>query len=395
MREPRKERFPALLVVGVLLLAFGLMWNARGSFSLLYLAFQREYGWSPGLSTLGYAFSWLAVIFLTPIAAAWVDKAGPRRAVVMGLGCTALLYGALALVREVWHYVLAFGVLQAMAQALVATGSTAYLARRFPRRRGSAIGGMAVGYSLGPVLILPVLGWTMGALGLRSALVLMVLPPFLLLPLVALLDPPPAPQARQAGAPVGALREAVGTLAFWSLAVLYVSGVVAYNIVLVHQAAAAEGLGSTASWIVMALTGSFAHSALGSLAGGSLSDRIGRVPVWLGGSLLSALAVGLLALVPPGAGGGPLAAYAVLLGLGTGARLALLGTLAADLYAGPAFGRIYGVLQAIGAIGGAVGPLVAGFLRETSGSYQVPFLVAGLAYLISGLAVLPLRRGLK
>jgi len=112
--------------------------------------------------------------------------------------------------------------------------------------------------------------------------------------------------------------------------------------------------------------------------------------VGLAGSALPALAVALLALAPPGAGAGAPGAYAVLLGVGTGARLGLPGTPGRrPRHPGPALGRTDGALQAVGALGGARGPLLAGFLREAFGPYPVPFLLAGLGYLPSGRAVPP------
>ncbi len=131
----------------------------------------------------------------------------------------------------------------------------------------------------------------------------------------------------------------------------------------------------------------------GSLLGGWSSDRLGREVVWLGGSAIAAIGLALFALLPVGSSVVFLVIFAILTGLGFGSRLPLLNTIAADVFDSPSFGRIYGSLQTSGAIGGALGPWLAGFLFDLLHSYTMILSMASGMLLISGSLVLVVRPG--
>ena len=66
-------------------------------------------------------------------------------------------------------------------------------------------------------------------------------------------------------------------------------------------------------------------------------------------------------------------------------RIAQLSTIPADIFSGPHLGAILGVVGAGGGLGGAIGPVLAGWLFDVTGSYTLPFLIAGAA--VAGSAV--------
>jgi MFS family permease len=78
-----------------------------------------------------------------------------------------------------------------------------------------------------------------------------------------------------------------------------------------------------------------------------------------------------------------LVAYAVLFGLGFGARGPIITAMASDLFAGRRFGAIYGVLNLGNGIGGALGPWFAGFVHDVTGSYRIAF-VASVVFCVIG-----------
>ena len=81
------------------------------------------------------------------------------------------------------------------------------------------------------------------------------------------------------------------------------------------------------------------------------------------------VAYGLLA-----PGGGWLVVYAVLFGLGFGARGPIITAMASDRFGGRRFGAIYGALNLANGIGAAVGPWFGGAVHDASGSYRIAFL---------------------
>jgi len=67
-------------------------------------------------------------------------------------------------------------------------------------------------------------------------------------------------------------------------------------------------------------------------------------------------------------------AYALLFGLGFGAKGPIITAMASDLFGGRRFGVIYGALSLGNGFGGAIGPWFGGVVHDVMGSYRVVFL---------------------
>ena len=67
--------------------------------------------------------------------------------------------------------------------------------------------------------------------------------------------------------------------------------------------------------------------------------------------------------------------FAVVFGFGRGGVQAVAAPLSADLFGLRAHGVIYGVFSFGFSIGAAVGPFLAGYIFDVSGSYNVAFLL--------------------
>ena len=100
----------------------------------------------------------------------------------------------------------------------------------------------------------------------------------------------------------------------------------------------------------------------------------------------SAVMLLLIALVPAGAP----SVWASVLGLGVGGQFALALTVLGSLGGGPAgSAAISGMAFFVGYLLAAVGPVAAGWLRDVTGGYRVPFLAlaaVGTATLVAGVA---------
>jgi MFS family permease len=118
----------------------------------------------------------------------------------------------------------------------------------------------------------------------------------------------------------------------------------------------------------------------GQVVGGWFSDRVGRRVVGLlaaaivGGGVVAA--IGLVA-------GSPSLAIAglVLHGIGTGATIAVRSAAFGDVFGGPTFGTIFGLLAVAYPIGGTIAVYVGAIAFDSTGSYAllVPVVLAALA----------------
>jgi ACS family hexuronate transporter-like MFS transporter len=76
----------------------------------------------------------------------------------------------------------------------------------------------------------------------------------------------------------------------------------------------------------------------------------------------------------------------LLIGLATGAHQgfsANLLTLASDLFPAQAVGSVVGIGGMAGAIGGMLMAKIVGYVLQWTGSYMIPFFMAGSAYLLA------------
>jgi MFS family permease len=375
--------------VAVSALASSLAWSVRSTFALFYVALLEEFGWARGDAALGYALSWLLLVAFSPLAGWLHDRLGARVVVPAGGLVLGLGMALTGLARARWHYDLSFGVLGAAGIALIMMPAAAVTSRWFEESRGAALGIVSAGASASAVVFYPLNAWLIATLGWRLALaayggiiVALVVPAAL----VGYRRPPPAPPAPAAAAagPEWTPGEALRTRGLWAAVAMWGLGVIGYQIMTTHQVAHAVDRGfdaTTAAWIFG--LGGLATTA-GNVAGGALSDRWGRAVVFALGSAIGVGGIAALAGL-----GGPddllrLGVYAAA-GFGFGMRISLLSAIPADLFRGPHFGAILGVVNAGGGLGGFVGPYLGGLLFDWTGSYRVAFAVAAAA--IAGSAV--------
>jgi MFS family permease len=108
-------------------------------------------------------------------------------------------------------------------------------------------------------------------------------------------------------------------------------------------------------------------SILGRLGMGAFADRIGTARLFKASVLLMAASY-LLWLVAPSYVW--LVGFAVTLGLGYGLRIALMPAILIELFGVQNLGAVLGIFFTASGISAVLGPLVAGFIVDATGSYQ-------------------------
>jgi MFS family permease len=139
-----------------------------------------------------------------------------------------------------------------------------------------------------------------------------------------------------------------------------------------------SGLG--AEWAAAALGLQSLAYVGGQIVGGGLSDRIGRrvvgvvAAVAVAGGVIAAL--GLVASAP-----GLAIAGVILHGIGTGATIAVRSAAFGDVFGGPNFGSIFGLLGVAYPVGGTLAVYVGAIAFDTTGSYValIPVVLVALA----------------
>ena len=376
---------PWLLIATVWLMlgvTFGLMF----SFSVFLVPLLEEFGWSRGLAAGAFSLSAVVQGLLSPAIGALVDRFGPRRLILCGvvaLGVSSVLGSRIA---AVWHLYVVTGLLTAAAISAVGwVPSAALVARWFARRQATMMGLAFSGMGVGVLTIGPLAQWLISTYGWRAAyLALGIGTLVLLVPLVwwGAQEAPRAalPRTTSTATPVDdggiRVRAALRTRAFWALFLAYMCTPLAVFTVITHQVAFAVDHGFPRLFVasIFGLTGLV--SIAGRVLFGFAADRIGRA---LSATISYACtAIGTLALlsVEPWRHASGLYVYAVLFGLGFGARGPIITAIAAERFPGRRFGAIYGFMSIGNGLGGALGPWFAGAVFDATGTYRIPFLVA-------------------
>jgi MFS family permease len=368
-------------------------------FGVYVVALTGEFGWSKAAVAGGFALVQLLGGLLGPVQGYALERFGPRRVIALGVVVFGLGLAAVGTVDTLAAYYAALFVVGIGASLTGWLSVTTAVVPWFHRRRATAMAWMALGASLGG-LVVPLVAAAVVAFGWRPTLVasgvIMVVAG---LPAAGLLRRDPLryglqvdggyrslPDAARGAITVPerdpehdfTLRQAMGTRSFWALGVGHAAALLVVSAVAVHLVPhLTESAGMTlpaAASVVASLT---VATAIGQLAGGLLGDRLDKRRLAMGAMVAHGAALLALGWLPSVAG---TALFVVLHGLAWGVRGPLMGAMRADYFGATHFGSIMGVSTLIFMVGQLMGPVIAGAMADALGDYRWGFtLLAGLA----------------
>jgi MFS family permease len=384
-----REALVPWLVVGAVWVTLAVSSGLYFSFPVFFVALLEEFGWSRGATAAAFSISSVVQGLLSPVVGMLVDRLGPRRVMLVGAGLLGTACMLSSQIGSLWSLYALVGVMAAAGVCAVSWVPTgALIARWFTERRSSMMGLAFSGMGAGVLAVGPLAQWLIARSGWRVAYLVLGLGTLaLLFPLIWLgvREAPALPAGPRGDAPGSAPRAAragqevataLRTGAFWALFFAYLCTPLAVFSIVTHSVAFAVDHGFPRLFVasIFGLTGLL--SVVGRILFGFAADRIGRAPSAT--ISYSCTALGTLCLlgleVWPHAAA--LYAYALFFGLGFGARGPIITAMASQLFPGPRFGVIYGILSVGNGIGGGVAPWFGGFVHDLTGSYRIAFLIA-------------------
>jgi MFS family permease len=378
------------------------------SFSIFLVPLLEEFGWSRALTAGAFSMSAVVQGVLAPVTGVLVDRVGARRVIMGGvlvLGIASLLASTIAAPWQLYVYTGMIGAVGLVALGWVPMG--VLLSHWFAKGRARMVGIAFSGMGIGVFVIGPLAQWLIAAAGWRAASALLGVGTIVLLLPIAWTgtrDPTPAvspdrdsPRHRErspddssvfadgaaaAGTPPAAARddpkvgEAMRDNRFWALWLAYFFTPLAVFAVFTHQVAFAVDLGFDRLLVASIFGVMGLMSSAGRVVFGVLADRIG--PAVAASLSFGCTAGGACALLALEASSQVmwLWGYALLFGLGFGARGPIITAMATARFAGRRFGLIYGVLNLGNGVGAAIAPWFGGFVHDVTGSYRLAFLSA-------------------
>ncbi len=406
MSAPRVQSLPALwpfkrtyygwgIVTAAVAMSFAQVPVYGPVLSVFLTPINKELGWSFGEMSLAFAGGSLMGSLLSPVAGLWMDRYGARSSVVAaGLMVTGAMIG-LAFVQEVWQFIILFAMGRTAAITGINLGTSVAVANWFVRSRGRATSFLSIGLRAGQAIVpLAIITPIMLVASWRHAYAALAVFTFTLIVVPGWLfirrrpedfglfpdgDPPgDASQSAKGVRPHWSeevsftLREARRTSAFWLLTIASMAVAFAQTAVNVHAVTSIVDRG-----ISQAFSGAFVFimmgvAALSAYGWGALMDAIHVRWATVMATVLSGSAMALIIFVD---NLGLAIAFAVLFGLGTGGWTLAQTLLFANYFGRGSLGSIRGLSQLLGGPLSAMGAVVAGYVRDFTGSYTVSFAI--------------------
>jgi len=394
--------FYGWVVVGVTsLVMFG---SGPGQSHLIGLFFDpisAEFGLSRTSIALAYGGATLIAASLLPQMGKFVDQHGPTRTlwmVIVGIGLSCVL---LSFANSWLYLAVGFAALRFLGQGSLMLNCANLVSHWFERRRGFAIGCMALGFPVSIALHPPLvqgmiewLGWRQTWVWLGLATWGMLLPPVLLLlwnrpeekgqqPDGAVAPTDGAPPLKVTGL---TLAEALKTPTFYIIAAglatlsMLVTALHVENKGILTR----HGLDPQMAANMFAVTGVTAAIAMPLV--GRMLDRFPTKWMFLGGQLIVAASLLSVTFVSSlwGAVG-----YAMIFGLCNGIGMTYISFMWPRYFGRKHLGEIQGTGQMIGIVGASLGPLPLAIAIDATGDYDMT--LRFLAFIPLTCAVLALR----
>ncbi|WIM13019.1 MFS transporter [Enhydrobacter sp.] len=339
---------------------FGVMY----SFGVFFTPMETEFHASRTATSVFFALTSMLFYFFGSVTGRLSDRFGPRRIVLAGAVIMGVGLALTAAAPRMWIGYLTYGAGAGVGASCVYIPTLALVGGWFIRHRTTALGLAAAGTGCGTLLIPPVAAVLIQAHGWRTTYVLFGAGSFMLLLLCAgLARQPPLGQTSRTTKLIGVVRSRPFTLLYASW-VLATTGLVV-SMVFLPPFAHATGVGPVAASALISVIGGM--SILGRGGIGFITRTAGSVRLYKLSVLVMAASY-LLWL--PFTGYGWLVAFAAMLGLGYGVRIALTPVVLIEFFGLENLGAVLGAFFTASCISAVCGPLVAALIIDQTGSYK-------------------------
>jgi MFS family permease len=385
--------FYGYFVVGASLLIMSAMWGGYYAFGVFFKPVLNEFGWTKAMTSGAFSLAAMMNGLLAIAMGGLTDKYGPRMVMTV---CGLLLGSGFILmsqIGDVFHLYLFYGMFVGAGMSGSFIPLTSTVSRWFFKRRGLMTGIVAAGSGLGTLIgppvasrLIPIYGWRMSYVILGGITLLTVVLSAQLIkrdPRQVGQVPYGENQIEQGGWNLRgegfSLREVIRVPQFW---VFFATGFCyGYCVfaVMVHitPLAIESGISAVRAANILATIGGL--SILGKLLLGRAGDIIGSRRTLILGFVLMSIA---LICMAPARMAWMLFSIAGIFGFAFGSIAVSHSPLLAELVGLRSHGLIFGVFGISVGCGGAMGPLLTGYLFDVTNSYQMAFLLCAVISLM-------------
>ncbi len=280
--------------------------------------------------------------------------------------------------------------------------------RFFPDKRGLIAGVSTAAYGAGSIIFPPIMNalinrggvlFTFRVLGIAFGVVILAAacfvtePPEGWMPDGMRMEASPQAAAGAKGPVQKNWKEMLADFRFYPLIIVFTIFATGGLMVISQGAPMAQAIGgvdTAAASIVVSIIA--VGNTGGRIVWGWISDKIGRYPALLAmGAVVTACGFALSMIT----GSGSLAAFVVfatLIAMSYGGTMGVYPALTSDAFGLKNNGVNYGIMFTGFALGGYIGPILANYLFDSTGSYQSPLMAVGVMGIVAILLTLVLQR---
>jgi MFS family permease len=371
-------------------------------FGLFLKPLAEEFGWSRAAVSVAMSLLMAVSGLMGVVMGRVTDRWGPRVAIAPGVAIGAASFVLMSRIDSLWQFYILFGVGGGILAGCGYTPSVTTVSKWFDAgRRTMAIGVALLGIIVGQMVLSPVIAGVIEGSGWRTAWVILGLVAFVCgLPALVLIgrkpevdgagktpttvggvDAPAPPRGLSTG-------EAAKTSAFW---ILVLAGAVlglGYYAFASHVVPYATDVGISSSTAALILTVSSIGGIAGTLLAWMIARKLGYRWTLV---LLTALnAVALLLFVFAGSVW-MFYLLSVLVGFAFSAAVPVRMGVTPPLFGLRAIGALLGLTALAFSVGAIVGPFLAGYIFDSTGGYDLAFLIFGVLLLVGAVALYFLR----
>ena len=395
-----------------MLIATTPLFHAMGIWAV---AMERAFGWNRTQLSLALSFTRVEGGILGPVEGYLVDRFGTKRMVLIGMIIMGLGWLVFSRVNHLLIFYFAYLVI-ALGQGLGSwLALNTMMNNWFVRKRSFAMGTSNALARFGSLFFVPLLAWLVDPEFLDrpgwslTAFMLGIITILLAFPLTSLLRNRPEDygllpdgdteddlrRRREAAVSSGiridpqydfTVQQALRTSAFWFISLGHGFPSMVLLAFMLHLARMMTDMGYSLQTAAFVVSGYTAVSMVFQLIGGYVGDRVPKNIALLMFTLWQAFGVFILTFGPPNL----LSAYgfALLFGIGFGGRNPISSSIRGDYFGRKHYGKIMGISQVPMNVLLLIGPIFAGVMRDSTGTYQTAFAVLGVMAVVGGFCFL-------
>lgn len=414
MRTNSKPRvYYGWYIVGACFTTMCLLGGIGYTFAVFFGPLVEEFHWSrtalSGVVSLGMIVGGL----VTPLWGNWTDRAGGRVVVVSAAIFAGLSLLLRAYINSLWQLYLIATLGSVFFAGMDLIPLSTIISHWFRSKRGTAMGLTLIGGSIGGFFMPPLADYLIVRSGWRHAYVILAAVLWIgVIPVAAILlrrspydlglqpdgasAPPEQPQdavpesaspaANDAPVDDFTLRRAARTTAFWMIAVAFFLPMMSGVGLLTHLVVILTDVGISSQTASACLGLIAALSIVGRFGFGFAADRFPVRKVYTTCYIIETTGVCML-LATALVGTKAFFAYILIYGLTGGGGLVLAPLMIGECFGLKSLGTIFGVLAISAVIGGAIGPLLAGYIFDSTGSYYPAFVIFSIAEAVAAFAI--------